>query len=719
MRSGREAVEYFFELSLYLFVLTGFVAVAATGKLDVPSVLLVGGALGVRGLAFLRLTRVSIHPDTVTRLTMAYMVFYALDLFLISGSFVTATGHLVFYLLVMKLFSAQSNRDFLYLALIAFMEMLLAAIMTINTTFLGLFAIFLLFGIATFTSFEMRRAYIAAEAGRVKPADPVGRDPQRMLRGLGVTTVLVTLGVLVTSSLLFFFIPRFTTGYLSSFAPKSQTVSGFSDNVQLGDLGEIKQSSMVVMHVKMNWIPPDLSKVRWRGVGLNSFDGKRWVNTTGSVILERYTTDSYFLQRGYEDPQRGPQNLRYSVLLEPISSAALFLAPTAVRVSGRFRMLELDGTDSVMRRDASFSAMRYDATSALATPEPDLLRTAAKIYPPEIRARFLQLPKLDERIPALAREITKNSANPYDKAAALELYLRTKLGYTLEQASGGPDPLADFLFNVRKGHCEYFSSAMTIMARTLGIPARVVNGFLTGEYNEVSQQFVVRGRDAHSWVEVYFPGYGWTSFDPTPSAGTLVAAGGFSNFSKWMDAARTFWTDWVVSYDFSRQFLLARQLDRGTRQATQDTRSYFRARYEAIRNRIKGWHQRLQQDPQVIPAVLVLAVVSMLLVVFRNRIVYLWRQSWSRSRVRSGRASPRDVTLVYQRLLDFLASRGVRRTPAMTARQVLAEVADPALIPVVAAFTEVYEEARFGGATARLPDLYALLGRLQTTDKHR
>jgi hypothetical protein len=220
-------------------------------------------------------------------------------------------------------------------------------------------------------------------------------------------------------------------------------------------------------------------------------------------------------------------------------------------------------------------------------------------------------------------------------------------------------------------------------------------------------------------VEVYFPGYGWIMFDPTPSAGTQIAAGGFSNFSKWLDAARTFWTDWVVSYDFSRQFLLARQLDRGSRQATQDTQRYFRGRYAAIRARIAGLHQRVRQDPQVIPALLVLAVVSALTVVFSSRIVYLWRQALSRSRVRSGRAGPRDVTIVYQRLLDFLASRGVRRTPAMTARQVLAEVHDPALLPVVAEFTGVYEEARFGGSAARLPELYALLNRIQTTDAHR
>src|SRR5438445_11208009 len=120
--------------------------------------------------------------------------------------------------------------------------------------------------------------------------------------------------------------------------------------------------------------------------------------------------------------------------------------------------------------------------------------------------------------------------------------------------SQGKDPIGDFLFNVRQGHCEYFASAMAIMLRTLGIPSRLVNCFLPVEYNDISQQYVVRGSDAHTWVEAYFPGYGWITFDPTPAAGTISVAAAWGRFSLWMDAFRTFWTDWVVSYDFSRQF---------------------------------------------------------------------------------------------------------------------------------------------------------------------
>ena len=86
--------------------------------------------------------------------------------------------------------------------------------------------------------------------------------------------------------------------------------------------------------------------------------------------------------------------------------------------------------------------------------------------------------------------------------------------------ASGPDPLADFLFNVRAGHCEYFSTAMVVMLRTQGIAARVVNGFLPGEYNEAAGAYTVRQSDAHSWVEVYFPETNsWVTFDPTPAAG--------------------------------------------------------------------------------------------------------------------------------------------------------------------------------------------------------
>ena len=97
---------------------------------------------------------------------------------------------------------------------------------------------------------------------------------------------------------------------------------------------------------------------------------------------------------------------------------------------------------------------------------------------------------------------------PYDKAIAIENFLRSRFTYTLElSGKPGDDPLAHFLFETHAGHCEYFASAMTIMLRTLGIPAREVNGFLPGEFNDLAGDYIVRASDAHSWVEAYFPGH--------------------------------------------------------------------------------------------------------------------------------------------------------------------------------------------------------------------
>src|SRR5205807_8220642 len=144
-------------------------------------------------------------------------------------------------------------------------------------------------------------------------------------------------------------------------------------------------------------------------------------------------------------------------------------------------------------------------------------------------ARYLELPaNLDPRIAELAQNIIQRSGgrNGYEAARAIESHLRDHYGYSLDLKAGGRDPLADFLFNVRAGHCEYFSTAMAVMLRTHGVAARVVNGFLPGEYNDAASAFTVRQSDAHSWVEVYFPETNsWVTFDPTPAAGRMEPEG--------------------------------------------------------------------------------------------------------------------------------------------------------------------------------------------------
>src|SRR6185436_13828106 len=114
------------------------------------------------------------------------------------------------------------------------------------------------------------------------------------------------------------------------------------------------------------------------------------------------------------------------------------------------------------------------------------------------------------------------------KAVRVEGYLRGKFEYTLSLTwDPGKQPLSTFLFQQKKGHCEYFASAMAVLLRSVDVPTRLVNGFLMGEYNPIGDAYIVRESDAHSWVEVYLPGAGWTEFDPTPGSSTQPDAGLF------------------------------------------------------------------------------------------------------------------------------------------------------------------------------------------------
>jgi len=151
------------------------------------------------------------------------------------------------------------------------------------------------------------------------------------------------------------------------------------------------------------------------------------------------------------------------------------------------------------------------------------LRSAGSNYPAWVRDRYLALPdKVPARVLALARDLTATEPTPYDRARAIESYLRT-FPYNLDL----PRPKLDrdvvdyFLFDLRQGYCDYYATSMVVLARAAGLPARLAIGYHTGTYDEVNHRYVVTEADAHAWVEIYFPGYGWIEFEPTAGVSPL------------------------------------------------------------------------------------------------------------------------------------------------------------------------------------------------------
>ena len=199
----------------------------------------------------------------------------------------------------------------------------------------------------------------------------------------------------------------------------------------------------------------------------------------------------------------------------------------ASRVHGRLpgdrRQGELN-VSMIFAREPLESGASYTVVSALPAANEDSLRTAGTDYPAWITARYLQLPdSLPQRVRDLAEEITRGETNLYDKASALESYLRQiKYNDLIEPPPPDQDRVDWFLFDLREGYCDYYSSSMAVMARAVGIPARVAVGYAQGDYNAEAGVYRVREHHGHAWVEVYFPDYGWIEFEPTAAEPVIV-----------------------------------------------------------------------------------------------------------------------------------------------------------------------------------------------------
>src|SRR4029077_10720080 len=292
-------------------------------------------------------------------------------------------------------------------------------------------------------------------------------------------------------------------------------------------------------------------------------------------------------------------------------------------------------------------------------------------------------------------------------AVAMESYLRTKFGYTLQLPRTFPrDPLANFLFERKQGHCEYFATSMAVMLRTLGIPSRIVNGFRTGEFNDLTSQYLVRASNAHSWVEAYFPGYGWISFDPTPAV-PVAARTGWRRVMMYVDAMGSFWREWVVSYDVSHQRTLGEEAARGTRQWLDALRNWWRHQYQAMLSAVRRSQRVMALKPERWSVAGVLITLTLLLLVNARRLWRVFRRGRLAARPEK---SPRPAaTIWYERMTRVIARRGWIKSPAQTPEEFLTSIEDTAVRERMAHFTRSYEGARFGDSAEdaqRMPELY-------------
>ncbi len=606
---------------------------------------------------------------------------------------VTALAHLIIFLAAVKLLQVKKDRDWVFLYLISFFEVLLAAGLSFSPVFLGTLTVYLLCILSTIIAFEIhkgKRSMPQAETRLLVAPDSrifnVSRPrSRRQVEATRLPWVALTLMVLifVLALPLFLVAPRSGAAALLRGGSGLSNFVGFSETVNLGEIGTLKRDNAVVMHVRVEGTPPG-KPLRWRGVALDEYTGRGWRKSPAARRTEQKTSERGLFQLGTTESLN--RLTAQTVFLEPIESPVLFAATRPIAIQGDFSVVRVDAEGSIQSRKLGFDRLMYKALSDMTEPDAATLQRDRQRYPASVE-RYLQLPdSLDPRIEARANAmvVNANARNRYDVAKAIETQLQQDYGYSLEMKATGDDPLADFLFNVQAGHCEYFSTAMAVMLRTHGIPTRVVNGFLPGEYNEAADAYTVRQSDAHSWVEVYFPeSRSWVTFDPTPAAGRTepVSTGIVAQLGKYAAALELIWFQYVVGYDKQEQRSLASYLNNQLFE--------FRRALTSVLAAARG---AVASQPYLIIVILGVATLLPLLLFALTRVR---RLGWRRALLVQREPMPekRSVVLFYERMMQLLQQRGFQRDAYLTPL----EFAGATNLNAALEVTRAYNRVRFGG----------------------
>ncbi|HXJ81870.1 MAG TPA: DUF3488 and transglutaminase-like domain-containing protein [Candidatus Methylomirabilis sp.] len=639
--------------------------------------LLLAGLIGAAGTAVVVLAllvswwlegareRGMVRAWTGWGLVGAAAVAIAMDLMYLATTTLHGMVHLLLFLILGRLFLRRSLRDLRSAGFLSFFLLVATSSATFSAGFLFVFMTFLLLA-----TWMLMLHHVVAETERARGSHGRASDARVDFRGrLARVSLVGAASTFVITGMLFFVIPRMGQATLPLRNKLGRIVTGFSDRVDLGAFGEIESDRTVVMRVYVTGdagAPEHLSGLRWRGIVFDSFDGRTWaVGQSERLAVRRWPNGRFLVAAPLG---RGPL-LKQDVYLDPIGTDIIFAAPRVLRITVPTGTVHMDDMGSLSMPSVS-DRLHYQVESELETPPASAsARDEAAGISEETRRRFLQLPALSPRVERLAREVTTSSRNPYEAATRLNAYLSTRYRYALAKPETSRDPLEEFLFTRRSGNCEYFAAALAVMLRSLDVPARVVGGFQRGEWNPYGRYFMVRFSDAHAWVEAYFDGPGWVTFDPSPR-GSAMFDDQPSALAFYLDAARMRWYRYVVNWSLQDQRLFAATMQRQARDVSLALQ----------------WPTEWQSKLWFLIPIGVGAVGTLAWVLWRFGSVGQTRQTGTRP--------PR----FYERALRALARRGLVPEPSETARQFWARagLATPGYAEPLARITTTYERARFG-----------------------
>lgn len=519
--------------------------------------------------------------------TLIALVFIVMRIRAESGSPVLIIGQFLVLLQLIKLYEQRTNRDYAQLLVLSLLLMVAAAISTASLLFGLLLILYLFLSLYCCLLFHLKvEADHAKEAFSV-PADKIHpatlqQDQRFLTRSMcRVTGGMAVIGIIV-AILVFLFFPRGRgAGALGQFQLQpSQAMTGFSEQMKHQGFARIAQNEEIVATVKA-WKDDKLVQgtqpLLLRAVTLDYYSGQ------GSIEEDRRDAPAWQWSRSNPSwdyaqvrsrntlqlPSAPPrERWRQEITLKPTGSKVIFALAGPVSITPTSSSLELrysNGDQTLRAEEPITRQLEYEVVSSNTLSDAtDILSTKSDLRRSQIDpliasyARRPNVSGVDANGRALA-ELREEAPGPQPLdgqiARNIERHLQTEFEYTLDLTDAkllrNQDPLAAFLTELKRGHCEYFAGAMTLMCQSLGMQARVVLGFKCDEYNEIGNWYTIRQAHAHAWVEVRTPG-GWWTYDPTsgrPTSEMMRQAGMWGRVKNLFNYLEFTWANSVVAYD--------------------------------------------------------------------------------------------------------------------------------------------------------------------------
>lgn len=697
-------------LSSVLLAAAAFIGLALGTSLPEWLLLLTGISLIVTLLRALGVDRLRHVLDRIRLSTTAWNILtvmafagFWIDLVWISADLLAAGVHFLMILMVIKLFNLDQRRDYLHLYAISLMAILGSAASTTDLWYLPVFLAYLLMGVWTLLLYQLTKESDAGDRppSLSKESATIPRGRQQITPELFWLANGLAVGALCLTVLIFFTIPRVSAGFGQKGSGEGLRTSGFSETVDLGMIGPIKRDPGIVMRVEL----PDrtglqMDRFYLRGMAYDRYDGKSWTTRLSHrrALAESPAGTFTVRQVSSRSPRPLGQIIRQTILLEALDTAVLFAAPYPESISGQFLAIQSDPTGAIYLPFPASARLEYTVHSRPTPVAPADLQFQPAVYTEVFAQHFLQLPESSERVRALAQEITRSKTSAYEKAQAIESYLAKNFRYSLDIPPGMQTrPLEEFLFERKTGYCEHYATAMVVLLRNVGVPARLVTGFLATEWNEYGNYYLVRQRDAHAWVEVHLPNSGWVTMDPTPAISETVGDSQWFAVSRVIDTLRLRWNRFFVQYNAADQLAVVRGLKEGTtvvRDRAWSSLSSLLAPAGDFAGKLLS--RVVEGNVRLTVGFLSFIALGLGLVIW-----LVQRKPWNRWRS-SGTSQCEHAVIaqIYRNVLQQIARYGIVKAEHTTPREFLLVVGNQwaAAGESVSTITELYCRGRFGKA---------------------